>query len=517
MELKTGLRRIHPMGETKRKAASSQKDRIAIDTFGGRIHVEWDPDGAVTPLGQLPFFIEFLKVSGLFDSCVEECPLEYLSPNAPDKRDVIGTLLLSILSGHKRYAHIATIRCDGVNPELLGMNKVISEDAARRALSAIEEKSGIEWLGHQLTHCTGPLLSFPWILDCDTTIKPLYGKQEGAVVGYNPKKPGRPSHAYHSYFMANTRLALTVDVEPGNKSAAIYSTETLFKWLSDTPVSHWPAFVRGDCAYGTEPMLIRFESIGLPYLTKLRLTSGVKRLIDRLFIRTEWIGAGQGWEGTEDTLMLSGWSKSRRVIILRRLLRGEIALEDGSADNTQQLLFIETGDTVKKYEYAILVTTLSDEILTIAQHYRDRADCENIFDELKNQWGWGGYTTKDMKRCRISARLVALVYNWWNLFVRLANPDKHNEAITSRPLLLHAVAKQTKHGGQTTLTITSSHSKREYVQAALTRLAGFLCTIKNIAEQLSVEQRCMLILKQAYSKLLLNWSNECLKYLPAPA
>ena len=31
------------------------------------------------------------------------------------------------------------------------------------------------------------------------------------------------------------------------------------------------------------------------------------------------------------------------------------------------------------------------------------------------------------------ARFIALIYNWWNLFVRLAKPDKHLEAITSRP------------------------------------------------------------------------------------
>ena len=54
-------------------------------------------------------------------------------------------------------------------------------------------------------------MSTPWILDLDTTVKCLYGKQEGAVVGYNPHKPGRPSHSYHSAFMANTRLALGVD------------------------------------------------------------------------------------------------------------------------------------------------------------------------------------------------------------------------------------------------------------------------------------------------------------------
>lgn len=39
------------------------------------------------------------------------------------------------------------------------------------------------------------------------------------------------------------------------------------------------------------------------------------------------------------------------------------------------------------YEYAVLVTSLPDEVISIAQQYRDRAGSENVFDELKNQWG----------------------------------------------------------------------------------------------------------------------------------
>jgi hypothetical protein len=76
------------------------------------------------------------------------------------------------------------------------------------------------------------------------------------------------------------------------------------------------------------------------------------------------------------------------------------------------------------------------EILPLGQLYRDRADCKNAFDELKNHWGWGGFTTQDLKRCRLLAASVALIYNWWSLFVRLADPDQHREVITSRPVLL---------------------------------------------------------------------------------
>jgi hypothetical protein len=108
------------------------------------------------------------------------------------------TLLLSVLAGHKRYAHINSIRNDGVNPELLGMSKVVSEDSVRRAFGDIDETACRGWLGRHLRKCYEPLLEEDWILDIDTTVKPLYGHQEGAERGYNPVKPGRPSHVYHS-------------------------------------------------------------------------------------------------------------------------------------------------------------------------------------------------------------------------------------------------------------------------------------------------------------------------------
>ncbi len=65
----------------------------------------------------------------------------------------------------------------------------------------------------------------------------------------------------------------------------------------------------------------------------------------------------------------------------------------------------------------------------------------------------------NIKRCRLMARVVGLIYNCWNLFARLAQPDKHLEAITSRPLLLHSVGKQTTHAGQTRISLVA-HMKK---------------------------------------------------------
>ncbi len=98
--------------ETPSNVSDNTLEKISVETFGGRIHVEWEPQAPVSQLGQLAFFIEFLKLGNLFDSWVSDCPLQYFSPNAPSKRDILGTLLLSVLAGNTRYAHITALRCD---------------------------------------------------------------------------------------------------------------------------------------------------------------------------------------------------------------------------------------------------------------------------------------------------------------------------------------------------------------------------------------------------------------------
>ena len=98
--------------------------------------------------------------------------------------------------------------------------------------------------------------------------------------------------------------------------------------------------------------------------------------------------------------------------------------------------------------------------------------------------------------------------------MRLANPNKHHEAITSRPLLLHAVAKQTKHGGQTFLTITSPHAKAEKVRGALLRLSRFLGQIRAAAEQLNVAERMRIVARQAFRKIIGPLSVNSGKLLP---
>jgi hypothetical protein len=283
------------MGEAKRRekqAIIERMEPMIVDTPGGRIHVQWDRDASATPNGQLTFFAEFLHTSGIYDAWVQDCPLNYTSPNAPTKYDVLGTLLLSILAGHNRYAHITALRCDGVSPDVLKMKKIVSEDAMRRGLGRIEAAAGESWLKAHLLRSVSVALNTPWILDIDTTIKTLFGKQQGAEVGYNPHKPGRPSHALHTYWVGNLRLVLDVVVSSGKQSNSPYTQPGLTALLDSLDPSQYPALVRGDCGFGNDPFIVALESRKQRYLFKLRQTKGVQKLLQKQFQREDWTERG---------------------------------------------------------------------------------------------------------------------------------------------------------------------------------------------------------------------------------
>ena len=271
----------------------------------------------------------------------------------------------------------------------------------------------------------------------------------------------------------------------------------MWKLIDGIPRDCWPTLLRGDSSIASEGVMRESELRGIDYLFKLRQTKNVKSLIERTFTKGDWSDAGQGWQGKTETLRLVGWSRHRRVIVLRRRLKEDAVADVREAPNQLRLSFAEIEDDAQLYEYAVLVTSLEAEVLTIAQLYRDRADCENTFDELKNQWGWGGFTTHDLARCRLAACMVALAYNWWNIFVRLAEPDKHLEAITSRPLLLAGIGERTRHGRQTSLRIASTHGRGRWAQRVLTDVARFLRGLANAAEQLTADDRWARILAHA--------------------
>ena len=265
-----------------------------------------------------------------------------------------------------------------------------------------------------------------------------------------------------------------------------------------------PALVRGNSGYGNEGILLELESRQQPYLLRLRQTANVQRLVAQQFARSDWSHADtQGCQMVEDWLQLHGWTKKRRAVIVRQRIRGGIARErrvDG-----KQLRLDLSGPSVHEgerlWEYAVMVSDAKYPLESIGQLYRDRADCENGFDELKNQWGLSGFTTQDINRCQTTARACALVYNWWSWYCRTANPDARMEAITSRPLLLAAVGRAAQSGGQTTLYLTPLHGKSNRIKPLIANIHAALRYVKEAAEQIKSTDLWGLLVRYVSDKI----------------
>jgi len=310
-------------------------------------------------------------------------------------------------------------------------------------------------------------------------------------------------------------------VRPGNEHAATKGLPGLWQTLEKLPRHQWPTFTRGDCGYGSETIMLEHEARGLPYLFKMRHTTKVKELVIRMMRQGAlWQNCGDGWQSLETTLRLSGWTRERRVVLVRESpSRAPIARigKPRRGKDRQSPLPHAQGEgwdaqaTPWCGKIAVLVTSLDAvafPAIVMPKQYRERANAENCFDELKNQWGWGGYTSRKLAPSRLMANLIALFYNWWNLYLRFYDDAHHREAIRTRPMLMAGVGRQVQSGGQRTVKVSVLHEKGDVIAQAVSCISNELHQIHAITERWNVNQKWTLLL----TRLLRRWLGG--KWLP---
>ena len=485
-----------------------------IPAFGGPMGIRWDEGARVTPWGGFAYFATFLRTSGLFDRLVADAPFEYASPNAPAVRDVVGTAVLAILAGFTRYCHVERLRNDAACAALLGLTKVVSDESLRRGLKRCEEARLDAWLSRHERESYEPLLQYDYVMDLDNTVKCIFGHQEGAEVGYNPQKPGRPSHNYHTAFIGMLRIVVTVDVQPGRMHSGKVGAKGVFAMLDTLPRELWPRFMRGDVGYGSEEIMLDAEARTQLYLFKVRRSRNVCALFKRMEMSPDWKDCGCGWEAIDTFIRLDGWTKSRRCILVRRPAevkpgarpakrrRGR-PKKNALVPVQQEFEFVECAKGRTWDCHALVTNDTSLDPVALTQLYRDRGDCENNFDEYKNQWGWCGFVTQKLKPTRAMARLIAIVANWWNVFCRLADPTAHREATTSRPAYMSIMGRIVESGRRRTIHLTSTHADSTLIQRALDTVAAFFRWLGSTAGQLDEKTRWAIVVRCAFRRILL--------------
>lgn len=178
---------------------------------------------ALTTYGGLVAFRVFLEKHGALDALASTCPEQPQGNRGYSARDLLVTWFPLLALGGKRFADVSQLRGDpGIATTLDLRRGVPGEDSIRRFLEEIVEHAGIEearkwihqsysWLWKGMSQM-GPLL-----IDWDSTVISRYGHQEGAEVGYNPAKPGRPSHHPLVASLAGTRLCPMIQRRPATQ------------------------------------------------------------------------------------------------------------------------------------------------------------------------------------------------------------------------------------------------------------------------------------------------------------
>ncbi|MFB6260099.1 MAG: IS1380 family transposase, partial [Thiohalorhabdaceae bacterium] len=216
-----------------------------------------------------------------------------------------------------------------------------------------------------------------WV-DVDSTVKTVYGKQEGTAKGYNPHKPGARSYHPLLAFCAATKEILQGWQRPGDAHTGNGAVGFVHQLLAQMP-AHQRVVIRADSGFFNGALLDALEEAGQGFLIKAKQTRALKRHLST----ASWqpIPHQPGWEQCTMVYQAQAWSGERTVVAVRRR-------QEPEADPAQTALFDDGS-------YAVFAYVTSEALTPWQAHrrYGKRATAETWIEEAKNHMGLGHLKT----------------------------------------------------------------------------------------------------------------------------
>jgi hypothetical protein len=293
------------------------------------------------------------------------------------------------------------------------------------------------------------------IFDLDSTVLTVYGHQERAEVGYNPKKRGRPSYLPLLCFEGNTQDCWDGSYHPGKTHVSTITVPMLVRAFSKMPAATHEVRVRADGAFFDHKIIEFIEQKRAFYVIVAKLTRPLKHRLPGL--RYHRVSPGV-WTA-DFRYCPQGWSGSRRFIVIRRPVPEE--------PSAQLHLFQMSG-----YSYQVFVTNLSLTPLSLWRFYNQRARAELIIRELKDAYALGKIPTQDFLANEAFFQIVLLAYNLLNWFKRLCAPAHLQRANLQRlrQRLFVVPSQLVRPGGVPTLRIAPSYAYEADFEETLQRI-----------------------------------------------
>jgi hypothetical protein len=376
--------------------------------------------------------------------------------------DLILALAFAVIAGLRRINKTEILQYNGPFLTVLGLPRFPDQSTLRRFLkrlspSAIRQMVRVH---DQLRRALSSLPQSPssLIFDIDAVVLTLYGQQQGARVGYNPKKHGRRSYHPLLCFEATRQEFWHGSLRPGNAGSSTGVIGFLRHCLVKVPstIARSRIRVRADAGYFSGRFVRFLEKERLGYVIVAREYRGIKQHAQAARFRTLHFG----WEVGEFHYTPTRWDRAHRFVVIRR------PLPDDPVEARQLTLFKH-----KRYAYSVLVTNLPLSPWRVWRFYSPRATIEKNIRELLYDLPLGKIPTDDWVANVAFFQLVLLAFNLAHWFKRLCLPPEYLHATleTLRTDLLVVPARLVRRAGRNVLYLPRDYRHRDFFERAFQR------------------------------------------------
>jgi hypothetical protein len=411
----------------------------------------------LTHYGGILFFNEFTRVLQLRRFLTRHL----LYPRRNQRytlSQMIMALVYPIILGLDRLETASFLRSNGTFQYLTGLQSYPDPQSLRRFLlqAAPEFREQLHRLNDRLLQ---QFIHLPdhrsrLILDLDSTVVTVFGRQEGAAVGYNPRYRGKRSYDPLLCLEANSSFLWDAELRRGDAGTWAGSVELLASCFLSIPADIRELRVRADAGFGYHPVLEMLEARPAQYAVVARMTASLKRMLGGL--RYERLNPR--WEIAEFEHRASDWPRVRRCIVARRLI------EETEPEPT---LF-----TLERYLYRAWFTSLPLTPAGVWHFYDGRAGMETRIRELREDFALRKIPTRAFAANALYLEVVRLAYNLVTAFQRMCLPEEWQSLTLSklRHRLFWLPGELTRPQNRPTLRLANSPSIEAATEKLLQRV-----------------------------------------------
>lgn len=377
--------------------------------------------------------------------------------------DLIVLLLFVLIAGVQRVSKSDKLQYDGFFLALIGLEKFPDETTLRRFLQRLSPDA-IRQLAHLHDQLRRDLFLFPrprtsLVFHLDSVVLTLYGKQQGARLGYNPKAKGRPSYHPILCFEAHGQEFWHGSLRPGDAGSNTGARHFVRRCLEKVPASIPRSRIRflADAGFFSGALIEDFDQWGCGFTIVCRSYEVYRRMAEQAGFKELKLG----WGFAEFYHRPQSWSRTQRFIAIRRPLPVD-------PEQAKQLTLFKDA----KYSYSVLVSSLGLSPWRTWTDYIGRANIEKSIRELLNDLALNKIPTQRWTANVAFFQLLLLAYNLLHWFKRLCLPEQKlgTTVETLRHDLISLPGQLLSRSGKNVLVLPKQYHHQASFQTVATRV-----------------------------------------------